>query len=91
MTKNERIEAMARAIRDVEVSMFDSPTWLRRQTQAADAWAAADVEGMVREAATRTRDAASEIARTYQGRFGESEVMDMDIDAIVARVMQGAG
>jgi hypothetical protein len=78
---DERIEAMARAIHDAEMSMFDSPTWLRRRAQAADAWVAADVEGMVR---------AGVIQAMHHGASSEMIYDGAAIDAIVAGVTQGA-
>jgi hypothetical protein len=75
MNHDERIEAMARAIHDAEMSMFDSPTWLRRRAQAADAWAAADVESLVREAVAVLHSAlASERPRL------EEELQDLCAD-----------
>jgi hypothetical protein len=78
MTHDERIEAMARII---EAACDSGKPWNIFDTMQL-AWAAADVEGMVREA----------IAQTVALGFSPKLVYDDSvIDAIVARVMQGAG
>jgi hypothetical protein len=81
MTHDERIEAMARAIHDAEVSMFDSPRWLRRLEQAKAALAAAGVEEMVRRAADKGFEEGFQCMQ-----YDMQKVADA-VDAIVREVM----
>jgi hypothetical protein len=82
MTHEERIEAMARALADYAGDDYDFDHGQKEVYvgMALATWAAADVEGVVREAA--------ELAAAEAEFCG---LMESEIDAIVKRVMEGAG
>jgi hypothetical protein len=102
MTHDERIEAMARAMHRDECVRRDYP-WTEESfdnlrdgvkdillRDAAAAWAAADVESLVREAVEDAVEMFVAWAVNQSTPLGQP-IDPPGIDAIVARVMQGAG